>query len=107
MKIKNDFSKRAIRIALAIPPGKVLTYGMIARAAGGGGQSARSVNGILVKAYLKGERKIPFHRIVFAGGKVWMNSEYDARRKRLYKKEGIILNQKGKIVNFRDVLHTI
>lgn len=105
MKFNNDsFSTRVVRIALAIPSGKVMTYGMIARAAGGSGQSARSVSGILGKAYMRGEKKIPFHRIVYSGGTVWLSPEYEAERRRLYKKEGIVLNKKGKIENFRDVL---
>lgn len=38
--------------ALAIPKGRVTTYGRIARAAGGG---ARSITSILAKAYRAGE----------------------------------------------------
>ncbi len=107
MKIKSDFSARVLRIALSIPAGKVMTYGMIARAAGGGGQASRSVNVILVKAYMKGERNIPFHRIVYAGGKVWLSDKYESSRKKLYKKEGIILNEKGRITNFDDVVYEL
>jgi alkylated DNA nucleotide flippase Atl1 len=99
----NDFSARVVKIALSIPPGRVSTYGAIARAAGGGGQAARSITAILGKAYEKGEKNIPFHRIVYAGGVVWTNSQYDAKRKKLYKQEGIKINEKGKIENFRDV----
>jgi methylated-DNA-protein-cysteine methyltransferase-like protein len=101
---KNSFSARCVRIALAIPPGKVMTYGMIARAAGGGGQASRSVTGILGKAYMKGEKNIPWHRIVYAGGKVWLSPEHEASRRRLYKKEGIVVDKKGKIQNFRDAM---
>ncbi len=97
------FSSRVVKLALSIPPGRVTTYGAIARAAGGGGQAARSVTNILGKAYDAGEKNIPFHRIVYAGGVVWMNSTYEAKRKKLYKKEGIMLDKKGKIVNFREI----
>ncbi len=99
-----DFSKRVIKIALSIPPGRVLTYGLIAKYAGGGNQAARSVNSILEKAYMNGEKDIPFHRIVFSNGKVFSDSSFDARRNRLYKAEGITINESGKIENFRDVL---
>jgi len=99
-----DFSSRVLKIALSIPSGKVSTYGAIARAAGGGGQSARSITAILGKAYHAGEKNIPFHRIVFSDGRVWTHSEYDAKRMKLYKKEGIKIDTKGKIENFRDVL---
>ncbi|MDB5204327.1 MAG: hypothetical protein JWP09_355 [Candidatus Taylorbacteria bacterium] len=80
---------------------------MIARAAGGGGQASRSVTSILGKAYLKDEKNIPFHRIVYAGGKVWLDEKHGQSRKKLYKKEGIILNDKGKITNFEDVLYEL
>lgn len=98
------FSSRVLKLALSIPPGKVTTYGAIARAAGGGGQAARSVTGILGKAYYAGEKNIPFHRIVYSDGRVWTGSSYDAKRKKLYKAEGIQIDKKGRIKNFRDTL---
>lgn len=55
------FSERVVEVALAIPKGRVSTYGHIARAAGGGGQASRSVTAILAKAYDAGEKK--FHSI--------------------------------------------
>ncbi len=99
------FSQRVVEAALAIPFGRVTTYGHIARAAGGGGQAARSVTSILARAYEDGEKNIPFHRIVFAGGKVWLNNEYGARRLKLYKKEEIEVDKKtGKIKDFNDII---
>lgn len=103
----HSFSSRVVKIALSIPEGKVLTYGMIARAAGGGGQAARSITGILEKAYVAGEKNIPFHRIVYSDGRVWTNATHDAERKHLYKKEGIAISEKGKIENFRDTLFAL
>lgn len=88
-----------------IPKGKVSTYGHIARAAGGGGQAARSVNGILVKAYNAGEKRIPFHRIVYAGGKIWTNSEYHTSRMAMYKKEKIAVDKNGVIKDFWEKLY--
>ena len=99
-----DFSSRVVKIALSIPKGKVTTYGAIAKAAGGGGQAARSITAILGKAYEQGEKSIPFHRIVYANGLVWTGSAYDAKRKRLYKQEGIKINKNGIIENFKDIL---
>jgi methylated-DNA-protein-cysteine methyltransferase-like protein len=98
------FSERVIKIALSIPPGKVTTYGRIARAAGSGGMAAQSITAILGKAYMNGEKNIPWHRIVYAGGKVWMDARHRSERMKLYKKEGIILNEKDRIVNFEEVL---
>lgn len=100
------FSQRVVEAALAIPKGKVTTYGAIARACGGGGQAARSITAILGKAYDAGEKRIPFHRIVYSGGKVWINDKYRARRIKLYKTEGIKVDSKtGKIQNFYEILY--
>lgn len=98
------FSEKVLKIALSIPPGKVTTYGRIARAAGSGGMAAQSITAILGKAYMNGVKNIPWHRIVYVGGKVWINNEHRAERMKLYKKEGIIVNEKEKIVNFDEVL---
>ena len=99
-----DFSERVIKIALSIPPGRVSTYGRIARAAGGGGMSAQSITSILGTAYDEGVRNIPFHRIVYADGRIWIDARHRAERMKLYKKEGIQIDKKDKIENFRDIL---
>lgn len=99
------FSQRVVELALMIPKGKVTTYGAIARAAGGGGQAARSVTAILAKAYDAGVTQIPFHRIVYAGGKVWMTPHYEKRRMELYKKEGIVVGSTGIIKNFAAICY--
>lgn len=98
------FSDYVVKLALMIPEGKVTTYGHIARAAGGGSMASRSVTAILGKAYENGITNIPFDRIVYAGGRVWMSDEYDTKRMTLYKKEGIEIDAKGKIKNFDDIL---
>jgi methylated-DNA-protein-cysteine methyltransferase-like protein len=94
------FSEKVIAIALLIPAGRVMTYGGIARAAGGGALSAQSITTILGKAYDSGERRIPFHRIVYAGGKVWLDNEHRTTRMKLYKKEGIMLDAHDRIIDF-------
>jgi methylated-DNA-protein-cysteine methyltransferase-like protein len=98
------FSKRVVDIARAIPTGRVTTYGTIAKLAQGGTMASRSITAILGKAYENGIKDIPFHRIVYSGGKVWTSEQYDAKRKKLYKQEGIEIDEKGFIKNFRDVL---
>lgn len=100
----STFSERIIKIALEIPKGRVTTYGRIARAAGAGPMASMSVTNILGKAYVDGMKGIPFHRIVYSSGKVWLNDSYRAKRLALYKKEGIKLDKNNKIVNFRDIL---
>ncbi len=102
--LERTFSERVIELALSIPRGKVSTYGNIARAAGGGGMAAQSITSILSKAWEAGEKKIPFHRIVYADGKVWMSARYKKERMQKYKKEKIGVDEKGYIKNFRDTL---
>jgi alkylated DNA nucleotide flippase Atl1 len=98
------FSEKVIKVALAIPKGKVSTYGRIARAAGAGPMASQSITTILGKAYESGIKNIPFHRIVYADGSVWLSPKHKKKRLALYKKEGIKLNPNNKISNFRDIL---
>lgn len=103
-EIGKTFSESVIELALLVPKGRVTTYGRIAHAAGGGGQAARSVTTILGKAYEAGEKRIPFHRIVYASGHVWLKGTHCANRRDLYKKEHIEIDEKGLIKNFSAVL---
>jgi methylated-DNA-protein-cysteine methyltransferase related protein len=98
------FSERVVALALKIPEGQIVTYGALAKAAGGGGMASRSVTGILGKAWDAGEKKIPFHRIVYSDGRIWVNSEHRKKRLALYKKEGIEIDKHDRIVNFYDKL---
>lgn len=98
------FSERVIQIALEIPKGKVTTYGRIAIAAGGGAMASQSITNILSKAYDEGVKNIPFHRIVYADGKIWIDEKHRKDRMALYKKEGIGIDEKDRIKNFRDIL---
>lgn len=98
------FSERVIKIALSIPKGRVTTYGRIARAAGGGTMASQSITNILGKAWKNGEKNIPFHRIVYADGHIWVDDKHRKERLKLYKKEGIELDEKDRIKNFPSIL---
>ncbi len=100
----DTFSERVVKLALMVPAGKVTTYGRLAIAAGGGPMASQSVNAILVKAYRAGEKNIPFHRIVYADGRVWLDAIHEAHRMKLYKKEGIRLDAHRRIQDFHDTL---
>ena len=100
--MEQSFSARVYDLALQIPPGRVTTYGTLAKAAGGGGMAARSITSILSKA--PNQAAIPYHRIVYAGGKVWWNDEYQKKRQQMFKREGIEVNEKGKIKDFEEIL---
>lgn len=99
-KAQNPFSEWVVRNARRIPPGRVSTYGRLARAAGGGAMAAQSVTSILGKAYDAGVTDIPFHRIVYSDGRVWTDDRHRAERMRLYAKEGIEIAD-GRIVDFK------
>ncbi len=99
------FGERVVALALKIPKGRVTTYKILSRKAGGGGQSHRSVTAILGKAWDKGEHKIPWHRIVYSDGSVWISASNKKKRLALYKKERIVLDKKNRIVDFRDKIY--
>lgn len=98
------FSERVVALALQIPAGRVTTYGDLARAAGGGALAARSISSILSK--YPNQRAVPWHRIVYAGGKVWLPKEATEKRLALYKREHIHVNPRGYITNFDDIVVT-
>ncbi len=102
---QKTFSERVVDIALSIPAGRVSTYGRIARAAGGGAMAAQSITSILAKAYTNGQTDIPFHRIVYADGRIWVSKKYEKERLRLYKKEGIELDTNNHIKHFNEILY--
>lgn len=100
----SPFSQIVYELALSIPEGRVTTYGDLAKAAGGGAMASRSISGILGKA--PNQKAIPWHRIVYAGGKVWLSPETEKKRRSIYKKEGIVVDEKGKIKNFEEIRWT-
>lgn len=98
------FSERVVKLALSIPKGRVTTYGRLARAAGGGAMASQSITGILCRAEERGVKGIPYHRIVYADGRVWMDARHRAERLALYKKEGIRLDADDYIIGFEEVV---
>ena len=101
--IPGAFSRLVWELATSIPTGRVTTYGILANAAGGGAQAARSITSILSKAPNQGV--IPYHRIVYANGRVWMAPEYEKKRRALYKREGITIDSKGYIKDFEEIVY--
>lgn len=100
----SPFSQIVYELALSIPEGRVTTYGDLARAAGGGEMASRSISKILSKA--PNQKAIPWHRIVYAGGKIWLSPETEKKRRMIYKKERIEIDEKGRIKNFEEVRYT-
>lgn len=103
-KPEATFSEKVLFLAIRIPKGRVTTYGALARAAGGGPMASQSITSILGKAWDRGEKTIPFHRIVYANGQVWMNEEYRAKRLKQYATERIHLDDHDRIKNFEEIV---
>ncbi|MCL4384342.1 MGMT family protein [Patescibacteria group bacterium] len=99
-----EFSKNLWRLALTIPPGRVTTYATLCVAAGGHPRMAQMVTYILGKS--PDVDKIPWHRIVYSDGKVWLSPKYDKMRRELYKKEGIELDDQNRIKNFEHIIYS-
>jgi len=97
-----EFQEKVWDAVNAIPKGKVTTYGHIARAAGRP-KAARYISRIIGQH--PDANNIPWHRIVYSNGTIWITEQYESVRKKKYKEEGIILKG-NKIVNFADVLYT-
>lgn len=97
------FSEKVIELAVKIPKGKVTTYGRLAGRAGGGTMSSQSISGILAKAERAGDI-IPWHRIVYANGKIWIDDTCRSGRMKLYRQEKIEIDERGKIKDFEEKL---
>jgi methylated-DNA-protein-cysteine methyltransferase-like protein len=98
-----EFSKKVWELALKIPPGRVVTYGYLAISAGGHPMMSRMITAILSK--YSDQKLIPYHRIVYADGHVWLTPEIYESRLRLYKKEGIKLDKNNRIIDLEKIFH--
>lgn len=78
-----------------IPPGKVATYGQIARVVGG--CTPRMVG--FAMAAVRGEDSVPWQRVLNVRGEVSARSAGDGavRQRRLLKKEGVSFNRKNRV----------
>lgn len=99
-----EFTRNVWKLAIQIPPGRVTTYSCLAVVAGGHPMMARMITSILSKS--PDVNKIPFHRIVYSSGKVWLDPKLKSQRLKLYKKEGIKLDKNNKIINFDKLIYS-
>jgi alkylated DNA nucleotide flippase Atl1 len=102
--VSKTFSQRVVQAVTTIPSGRVTTYGRLARACGAGPMASQSITGILAKAHRDKGLEIPFHRIVYANGTIWIDDEHRTKRLLLYKKEGIIIEKNNKVKDFHEIL---
>ncbi len=89
------FARRVLHVLRRIPPGRVITYGDVARLAGRPG-AARAVGNIMRQADAPG---LPYHRVVAAGGRVGGYGGAPGLKASLLAAEGLTI-RRHRIVNF-------
>ena len=89
----NPFTERVIQIIKAIPKGKVMTYGQIAKEAGSP-RGARQVVRILHT--MSAKHKLPWHRVINVKGEIAIPDEESAYSQRaMLEAEGVCFRSNG------------
>ncbi len=96
-----EFSKRALLIVSRIPPGRVATYGDVARIAGKP-RASRAVGNLMRAAEMPG---LPYHRVIAANGRLGGYGANPQLKAALLGAEGIVV-RRGRILEFRRVRWT-
>lgn len=94
------FEKKVLTIVSRVPPGRVTTYGDVARLAGKP-RAARAVGNIMRTADRPG---LPYHRVVAAGGRLGGYSSLSLKRSLLLA-EGLTVAP-GRVVGFARIRWT-
>jgi methylated-DNA-protein-cysteine methyltransferase-like protein len=90
------FTERIIQVIRAIPEGKVMTYGQIARQAGSP-RAARQVVRILHAMSKK--HRLPWHRILNVRGEIAIQDDEGAQLQRfLLEAEGVHVSEDGLVL---------
>lgn len=87
-------------VVMHIPPGYVMTYAQVARAAGKP-RAARAVGNALTTN--RDTRRVPCHRVVRSDGRVGGYAFGDVQKIERLRNEGIAI-QRGRIINMQSVL---
>ncbi len=99
IKQMDDFFSRVYEVVKMIPPGRVTSYGAIARYLGSAG-SARMVGWAMNASHRSGDF-IPAHRVVNRNGLLTGKNHFDTpdTMQELLENEGIVI-ENNKILNF-------
>ena len=89
------FAFAVLRVVGRIPPGRVTTYGEVARLAGRPG-AARAVGGVLAASTRPG---LPYHRVIAAGGRLGGYGSGSAMKAALLAAEGLVVRG-GRVQRF-------
>jgi O-6-methylguanine DNA methyltransferase len=92
------FARRVMLVVSRIPPGRVATYGDVARMAGKP-RAARAVGNLMRAAEMPG---LPYHRVIAANGRLGGYGGNPQLKTSLLSAEGIAV-RRGRIVDFRQV----
>ena len=95
-RTETPFARRVLALVARIPPGRVMTYGDLARRAGRPG-AARAAGNVMRAANRPG---LPYHRVVAAGGLVGGYGSAPNLKADLLRAEGIKIRGK-RIQDFR------
>ena len=87
----NPFTLKVVQIIRSIPPGRVMTYGQVARLAGNP-RAARQVARILHS--LSRTEQLPWHRVLNAKGEISLEGE---EQQLALEAEGVIFDRPGKL----------
>jgi methylated-DNA-protein-cysteine methyltransferase-like protein len=92
------FARRVLTAVSRIPPGRVATYGDVARLAGKP-RASRAVGNLMRAAEMPG---LPYHRVIAANGRLGGYGADPQLKASLLAAEGIVV-RRGRIVDFRQV----
>jgi O-6-methylguanine DNA methyltransferase len=96
--MRQDFTARVLSIVRRIPPGRVATYGDIAKLAGKP-RAARAVGNIMKGC---GRPDVPAHRVINAGGRLGGYGGNEGMKQALLAAEGVVIRHKRiKIEQYR------
>jgi O-6-methylguanine DNA methyltransferase len=90
MRDSGRFQSRVLSVVRRIPPGRVATYGDVARAAGAP-RAARAVGNIMRTSRVPG---LPYHRVIAAGGRLGGYGGNEALKRALLAAEGVHVSGK-------------
>ena len=96
--MSTPFARRVLGVLRRIPPGRIVSYGEVARLAGRPG-AARAVGNIMRQA---DEPGLPYHRVVASGGKLGGYTSLQLKAA-LLSAEGLVVRGR-RIVKYRQYL---
>jgi methylated-DNA-protein-cysteine methyltransferase-like protein len=89
-----SFGLRVARIVKSIPPGRVASYGQVARLAGNP-RGARLVVRVLVA--MSEKHGLPWHRVLSSQGRISLGGEGGSIQRQLLEQEGIRVGPGGEV----------